>query len=81
MLVFQVQGSLKSRIFLLTQDLDQLRAVMALDEFRVCQITLGELKERTQLRFPTVPDPACAIPALPAFNEREPLASAAEIMW
>lgn len=81
MLVFQEQGILKARIFLLTQDLDQLRAVMALDEFRVYQITRGELEERTQLRFPPVLDLACTIPAMPVFNEREPLASAAAIMW
>lgn len=81
MLVFQDQGVLKARVFLLTQDLDQLRAILALDEFRVYQITLSELQERTQLLFPPVLDLACAMPAMRVFSERQPLESAEDITW
>ena len=81
MLVFREEGVLKARVFLLTQDLEQLRAVLALDEFRVYQITLAELEERTQLRFPTVLDVAGAMPAMRTFDERQPLAAVRDIAW
>ncbi|MFF5790632.1 DNA/RNA non-specific endonuclease [Paeniglutamicibacter sp. NPDC012692] len=83
LLAFRENGVLKARAFLLTQDLDQLRAVLALDEFRVYEITLAELEDRTQLRFPRalhdadpVPAPAIALP-----GQRKPLARTADIHW
>ncbi|MFL4477639.1 DNA/RNA non-specific endonuclease [Paeniglutamicibacter sp. ORCA_105] len=54
LLVFREQGVVKARAFLLTQDLDSLRAVLALDQFRVYQVSMGELQARTQLQFPEV---------------------------
>lgn len=47
LLVFQEEGVLKARACLSTQDPDQLRAVLAFNEFRVYQITIGELESRT----------------------------------
>ncbi|MHA6969370.1 DNA/RNA non-specific endonuclease (plasmid) [Glutamicibacter bergerei] len=51
LIVFKEGGVLKARAFLLTQDLDQLRVALMLDEFRVYQVSVGELEQRTQLVF------------------------------
>ncbi|MGV2953414.1 DNA/RNA non-specific endonuclease [Glutamicibacter sp. AGC46] len=51
LIAFKEGGVLKARAFLLTQDLDQLRVALALDEFRVYQVSVGELEQRTQLEF------------------------------
>ncbi|GAA1880369.1 hypothetical protein GCM10009715_28540 [Paeniglutamicibacter psychrophenolicus] len=76
-------GVLKSRAFLLTQNLDQLRALMDLDEFRVYQITLVELEDRTMLHFPEALHAADAptTATTRAAGERMPLDSAAGIQW
>ncbi|MFJ6416356.1 DNA/RNA non-specific endonuclease [Paeniglutamicibacter sp. NPDC091659] len=83
LLVYRENGVLKARTFLLTQDLNQLRAVLALDEFRVYEITLAELEDRTRLRFPEVLHDADPLPALaiPDSRERKPLAGTADIHW
>ena len=81
LLVFQEHGVLKARAFLLTQDLDQLRAVLALDEFRVYQITIGELESRTLLHFPQAVHEAGTLPAVWAMSERKPLAVMSDIFW
>ncbi|MFC4506110.1 MULTISPECIES: DNA/RNA non-specific endonuclease [Streptomyces] len=52
-IIFTEQGELRAKAFLLTQNLNQLEA-LELDEFRVFQVTLGEIEDRTQLRFPVV---------------------------
>ncbi len=75
LLFFREHGVLKSRAFLLTQDLEHLRALQDLDEFRVYQIGVTELEERTRLRFPD------AVPGTGALPEREPLSTAADIAW
>ncbi|MGP9652447.1 DNA/RNA non-specific endonuclease, partial [Glutamicibacter sp. AOP38-B1-38] len=51
LIAFKEAGVLKARAFLLTQDLDQLRVALALDEFRVYQVSVGELEQRTDLEF------------------------------
>ena len=81
LLVFQEHGVLKARAFLLTQALDQLRAVLALDEFRVYQITIAELESRTQLHFPQVVHESGTLPAVRAMSERRPLATTMDISW
>lgn len=81
LLVFQEHGVLKARAFLLTQALDQLRAVMALDEFRVYQITIAELESRTQLHFPRAVQESGTLPAVRAMSERRPLAATMDISW
>ena len=81
MLVFQEQGVLKARAFLLTQNLDHLEAILALDEFRVYQITVDELEQRTQLHFPaTLTEDSTALLEL-ATAERKPLAATTDITW
>jgi hypothetical protein len=55
MLVFRDRGDLKARAFLLTQNINQLEA-LELDEFRVFQVSVTELEQRTNLRFPTPSD-------------------------
>ncbi|WP_404289227.1 DNA/RNA non-specific endonuclease [Glutamicibacter arilaitensis] len=66
LIVFKEDGVLKARAFLLTQDLDQLRVALALDEFRVYQVSVGELEQRTQLDFDesiqTADDSSCLPP-------------------
>lgn len=81
LLVFRERGVLKARAFLLTQDLDHLQAELALDEFRVYQVSLGELQARTQLRFPEVVQEAGTLPVVRADASRKPLADAADIAW
>lgn len=70
-----------ARAFLLTQDLDHLRALLALDEFRVYQITMDELEQRTQLHFPEAVKEAGQLTAVRGIAESKPLAALAEIEW
>src|SRR5699024_1580869 len=44
LLVYQEHGTLNARASLLTQNVDHLRALLALDEFRVYQLTIDELE-------------------------------------
>jgi len=50
-LAFCQDGELSVRSFLLSQNLDSLESVIALDEFRVYQVALRELEQRTGLEF------------------------------
>ena len=80
LIVFKENGVLKARAFLLTQDLDQLRVALALDEFRVYQVSVGELEQRTQLNFAEpvrLADDQVAIRT----EERAPLSAIADIKW
>ncbi|WNV82700.1 DNA/RNA non-specific endonuclease [Umezawaea sp. Da 62-37] len=81
-ITFTVDGELRTRAFLLTQNLDQLEA-LDLDEFRVFQVAVAELEERTGLRFPAVLHEAdTAVPeVLGAGAGREPLAGTEDIDW
>lgn len=81
LLVYQNQGTLKARAFLLTQDLDHLRALLALDEFRVYQITIAELEQRTQLHLPQNVKEAGQLTAVREISERKPLTALADIKW
>ena len=76
------EGVLDFRAFLLTQNLDALQVLMALDEFRLYQVDLTELTERTQLVFPAeLHAAAMRAPVLVAMGEREPLSEASDITW
>lgn len=83
LVLFLEDGALRARAFLLAQDLLQLRALPDLDEFRVYQITLPELEERTRLRFPealhAADVPEAAVTGAP--EERQPLADLDDIHW
>lgn len=83
LLAFQHHGVLKTHAFLLTQNLDQLQAVLHLDEFRVYEITITELEARTCLRFPEQVHAADTIASLEtlALDARRPLATTADIRW
>ncbi len=70
-------GDLAVRAFLLTQDLDPLGALMVLDEFRLYQVDLTELEERTELLFSTMLHSAgVRAGVLTAAGERAPLVDA-----
>lgn len=81
--VFLEAGVLKSRAFLLSQELDQLRALPDLDEFRVYQIALPDLEQRTQLHFDQLLHDA-DLPSTATqrgLAARVPLESPADITW
>ncbi|WP_326673403.1 DNA/RNA non-specific endonuclease [Streptomyces canus] len=79
-IAFTDQGELKARAFVLTQNLNQLEA-LELDEFRVFQVTLGELEDRTGLRFPAALHEADTLQVPEAAADRTPLESLADIQW
>ncbi|GAB2488673.1 DNA/RNA non-specific endonuclease [Nocardiopsis aegyptia] len=79
-IVFSEQGELRSTAFLLTQNLDQIEA-LELEEFHVFQVMLGEIEERTRLRFPAGLRGAETLVVSEALGERVPLGSLSEIQW
>ncbi|NEA31015.1 DNA/RNA non-specific endonuclease [Streptomyces sp. SID13031] len=80
-IVFAEAGVLKASAFLLTQNLDQLES-LELDEFRVFQLPVAELENRTDVQFPAAIHSADTAPALPeAVGPRPPLVSLSEIVW
>ncbi|NKG21832.1 DNA/RNA non-specific endonuclease [Paeniglutamicibacter sp. ANT13_2] len=81
LLVFQEQGVVKSRAFVLTQNLEHLREIPMLDEFRVYQITVAELEERTTLHFPAIIQRTGALTSVRSLGERSPLDGAGDIVW
>lgn len=81
LLVFQQQGVMKSRAFILTQNLDHLRGILMLDEFRVYQITVPELEERTQLHFPEVLQQTGGLASIRSPGDRQPLEGTDDIIW
>ena len=81
LLVFQEQGFMKSRAFVLAQDLEHLREILMLDEFRVYQITVAELEERTKLHFPEVVQLTGGLASVQRVEERPPLDGTDDITW
>ena len=79
-IAFREDGRLKSRAFLLTQNLDQLES-LDLDEFRVFQVALPELERRTGLAFPTPLHDSDVPPGLEAEERRPPLDGTDDIRW
>ncbi|EAR25493.1 DNA/RNA non-specific endonuclease [marine actinobacterium PHSC20C1] len=81
-LAYRRDGDLAVRAFLLSQALSPVLSVTALDEFRVYQVDLVELEERTGLAFPSrmhesgVPSAESVGP-----SGRRPLSTTAEIRW
>lgn len=77
------QGKLpRARALLLTQNLEQLRALMALYEFRIYRVALSELEERTRLHYPaelhSAEEPIATVREM---GERQPLADPSEVWW
>ncbi|MEU3620114.1 DNA/RNA non-specific endonuclease [Streptomyces sp. NPDC006872] len=79
-IIFTEQGTLKAKAFLLTQNLDQLEAI-ELDEFRVFQVTLGEIEDRTRLQFPTALHKGDVLHGPESVADRSPLDSLSDIRW
>jgi endonuclease G len=79
-LVFRDGGTLKARAFLLTQNLDQLEA-LELDEFRVFQVPVTQIEQRTKLRFPDVLRDADTLAAPEGLDNQDPLTTIADIRW
>ncbi|MGW0828658.1 DNA/RNA non-specific endonuclease [Streptomyces sp. NPDC002845] len=79
-ITFCEHGELKARAFLLTQNLDQLEA-LELDEFRVFQVTLTEIEDRTRIRFPGTLHKADTLPVPETAAERAPLENLSDIQW
>lgn len=84
-LAYVEAGRLRAKAFLLAQSLDELE-VLDLDSFRVFQVTLAEVEERSDVRFPDALKAADAFAEIlerqpEAVGEREPLESLADIRW
>jgi endonuclease G len=79
-LAFRDGGGLKARAFLLTQNLNQLEA-LDLDEFRVFQMSLTEIEERTGLRFPDVLRASDDLAVPEELGKRDPLGGIHDIQW
>jgi endonuclease G len=86
-IIFVEDQKLKAKAFLLTQNLDRLR-VLDLDEFRVFQVALNQLKERCGLKFSPGLIAADSVGqrlshrlAADALRQREPLNSLQDIDW
>ncbi|MDQ0000079.1 endonuclease G [Pseudarthrobacter sulfonivorans] len=79
-LAFIEQRQLKSRAFLLTQNLNQLEA-LELDEFRVFQVSVAEIEERTHVRFADELRTADTFAAPEAIGDRQPLDDPSDIQW
>jgi endonuclease G len=79
-LAFAEQGELKTKAFLLTQNLNQIEA-LELDEFRVFQVTLSEIEDRTRLRFPDTLHTADTLLVPETAAARQPLENLTEIQW
>jgi DNA/RNA endonuclease G (NUC1) len=79
-LTYTEQGDLKAKAFLLTQNLDQLEA-LELDEFRVYQVTLGEIEDRAHIHFPVALRKADKLLVPEAAADRKPLENLSDIQW
>ena len=79
-LAYIEQGQLKSRAFLLTQNLNQLEA-LELDEFRVFQVAVTEIEERTHVRFAGEMRVSDTFAAPEAIEDRQPLDDPTDIQW
>ncbi|WP_279630085.1 DNA/RNA non-specific endonuclease [Glutamicibacter nicotianae] len=79
-ILFERAGQLTARAFLLTQDLDRLQVLMALDEFRVYQVAVTEVEERTGLVFSAPVHDADDL-VLTQSSSRIPIGETSEIAW
>lgn len=84
-IVFVESGTLKARAFILTQNLDELE-VLDLNEFKVFQVTLGEVENRCGFSFPANLKAADGFAErlqsiAEANGERESIRSLDDIVW
>lgn len=80
LIIFEQDGELKARAFMLTQNLNRLSVLMALDAFKVYQIAVTELEERTGLVFSEAVHQADDL-VLARASERQALSALADIVW
>jgi endonuclease G len=79
-ITFVEGGELKTKAFVLTQNLDRLET-LGLEEFRVFQVTLDEIEERAHIRLPSSLRRGDKLLVPEAMAERMPLESPADINW
>ncbi|TLM74525.1 DNA/RNA non-specific endonuclease [Pseudarthrobacter sp. NamB4] len=79
-IAFMEHGQLKSRAFLLTQHLNQVEA-LELDEFRVFQVALAEVEDRTGVQFADLLRQADTFAVPEALGDRHPLEEPSDIQW
>jgi endonuclease G, mitochondrial len=79
-LAYVEQGQFKSHAFLLTQNLNPLEA-LDFAEFRVFEVTIPELQERTHLQFSDKLRKKDAFAAIAEATDRKPLDDLGEIRW
>lgn len=77
---FVDRGRLKARAFLLTQNLDGLEA-LELDEFRVFQVAVAEVEERTGVRFGEAMHRADSYVLPESRGARQALTTPGDIQW
>ena len=79
-IIYEEDGDLKSKGFLLTQNLNNLE-VLDLDEFRVYEVSLTEIEQLCHFKFDESLHAAAIDAALEELEERLPLEQIADINW
>jgi endonuclease G, mitochondrial len=79
-IAFVESGTLKASAFLLTQNLDQVE-LLELDEFRVFQVSVANLEERTKVRFSDAIRTSDSGPRIEAVGPQAPLENMSDISW
>ncbi|MBL0102187.1 MAG: DNA/RNA non-specific endonuclease [Saprospiraceae bacterium] len=77
---YKVNGVLKSKAFLLTQNIDSLEA-LELQAFKVYEVALSELEQRCKFRFADSLKASIPEVVLEDTRQRQPIRSVEEIMW
>ena len=77
---YKVNGVLKSKAFLLTQNIDSLEA-LELQAFKVYEVALSELEQRCKFRFADSLKASIPEVMLEDTRQRQPIRSVEEIMW
>jgi endonuclease G len=79
-LFYKVEGQLKVKAFLLTQNLNRIE-VLDLEEFKVYEISLDELEERCHFKFKPELKSSTRESALESIQERKPIIRIDEVNW
>ena len=77
---YKVNGVLKSKAFLLTQNIDSLEA-LELQAFKVYEVALSELEQRCKFRFADSLKASIPEVMMEDTRRRQPIRSVEEIMW
>ena len=79
-IAFVESGTLKTSAFMLTQNLDHME-LLDLDEFRVFQLSIADLEERTKVRFPDALSTSDSGVRIEAVGPQSPLENMSDISW